>query len=144
MQRVYTFKESGLLQIFLMNYKLRIDDCLKAFSMDPRCTKGCFTKPIFEFGQHCSAKCSKNAERSLTQTERTVILFSMIYVERDDLDPDTREHLWQRASGAHQFKTSYEGYQTDVNSTGAGIDYYQALEKAPVTPNSSVGTIKAD
>lgn len=68
----------------------------------------------------------------------------MIYVERDDLDPDTREHLWLRAAGATQFKTSYEGYKTDARSTGTGIDYYKALEDSPITPNSSVGTIKAD
>ena len=46
----------------------------------------------------------------MSQAERTVILYSMIYVERENLHPDVREHLWMRASGAHQFMKSCTEY----------------------------------
>ena len=65
-----------------------------------------------------------------------MILYSMIYVEREPLHPDVREMLWVRASGAGQFKASYKGYP--------GGSYYEMLEKTPCTPNPSVSTIRAD
>jgi len=67
----------------------------------------------------------------------------MIYVERENLHPDVREHLWMRASGAHQFMKSYTNYPSRTNQE-KGSDYYQALEDSPCPPNPSVGTIKAD
>ena len=72
----------------------------------------------------------------------------MIYVENNDTLPDVREHLWLRASGAHQLIKSYGGYAS-MNSQGQPSgqkpkDYFTALEDAPNPPNTSVGTIKAD
>jgi len=78
---------------------MTIDKLLKTFAYDDGCDEGCFYKTLTTFGQ-CKAKCKQNSERALSETERTVILYSMIYVERKDLHPDVREHLWLRASGS--------------------------------------------
>lgn len=103
-KRTFTFEQAGLLQQFLQNYRMKLDKLLKAFSMDENCQNKCATKDMKHFGmqaQGCQARCKLNMERVLTQAERTVILYSMIYVERENLHPDVREHLWMRSSGAH-------------------------------------------
>ena len=68
----------------------------------------------------------------------------MIYVVEDsNLNPNVREQLWLRSSGAHQLMKSYDGYPVGFSSA-ANQDYYQLLENSPLTPNPSVGMIKAD
>ena len=70
--------------------------------MDKHCQASCSERPIYEFSKGCSAHCALNAETVLSQAERHVILYSMIYVEFENknLHPDVREHLWSRSSGA--------------------------------------------
>ena len=89
--------QSGEIQKFVKYYKMNVERCLKTMAMDPKCVKPCSEKPIFEFGKGCTANCSLNAEKVLTQSERHVILYSFIYLdqggERQDnnLHPDVRE-----------------------------------------------------
>ena len=90
---------------------MKLDKLLKALSMDEECKQECASKEMKDFGKReCQARCRLNSERSLSQAERMMILYSMIYVEREDLHPDVREHLWMRASGAHQMMKSYANY----------------------------------
>ena len=127
---------------------MSIEKCLKSMAMDASCKGWCSERPIEDFGtQDCTAHCGLNAETVLTQAERHVILYSMIYVEYGNLNlhPDVREHLWSRSSGATQLMKSYEDYPIDNSSAGnKKKDYYTALAESPHPPNSSVGTIKAD
>ena len=123
---------------------MKLDRLLKAMSMDEECKNECANKEMKNFGDRdCEARCKANSERTLTSAERMVILYAMIYVERENLHPDVREHLWLRASGASQFMKSYQNYPSRTNPE-RGTDYYLSLEDAPCPPNSSVGTIKAD
>lgn len=113
-------------------------------AMDEVCDQKCSERKIHEIGTlPCQARCKLNVEKALSQSERTVILYSMVYVERENLHPDVREQLWLRASGAAQLMKSYEGYPTS-EQTQSKKDYYSALEESPCPPNTSVGTIKAD
>ena len=133
---------------------MSIEKCLKSMAMDAQCKGWCSERPIEDFGvQDCTTYCGINAETVLTQAERHVILYSMIYVEYGNLNlhPDVREHLWSRSSGATQLMKSYEDYPLDAAAGAAATssgnqkkDYYTALAESPHPPNSSVGTIKAD
>ena len=67
----------------------------------------------------------------------------MLYVDNYNMHADVREHLWMRSSGAAQFMESYSSYAAEELST-SNTDYYSALMKAPIPPNPSVGTIRAD
>ena len=68
-------------------------------AMDKDCVNQCCELKIEEFGENCRAKCSVNAQRSLTQIERHVILYSMVYVSSkntrgepiQNMDPNVRE-----------------------------------------------------
>ena len=117
-------------------------------AMDPECVVKCGSKPIHQFGaKRCTAKCKKSSMRTLTDAQRQVILFSMVFIENKNTHPDVREQLWLRASGAYQLMESYKDYKVEVdssNSTKNVTDYYEALEKSPTPPNPSVCTIKAD
>ena len=82
-------------------------------AMDEDCTQECSEKKnISGFGNDCEARCSLNSETTLSQAQRHVILYSMIYIEHENknLHPDVREHLWLRASGATQLRKTYEDY----------------------------------
>ena len=140
--RTYIFRESGELQQFLQHYKMSIEKCLKTMAMDPECQHKCSEKVIHEFGgSKCKARCEKNAIRALSQTERQVILYSMIYVVQDNanLHPDVREHLWLRASGATQFMKTYVGYASGGQGSAITKDYYTALEDSPKARRGQVG-----
>ena len=147
-KRTFEFGCSADLKLFLQQYKMNIEKCLKSMAMEESCQAECSERPIYEFGgPGCSSRCALNAETALSQSERHVILYSMIYVdfENKNLHPNVREHLWSRASGATQLMKTYEGYPVDANAPeGMRKDYYTALTEAPNPPNSSVGTIKAD
>ena len=54
-KRVYRFRESGELQLFLKNYRMNIDKCLKSMAMDEECKMGCSERKIYEFGKDCEA-----------------------------------------------------------------------------------------
>lgn len=101
--RSYVFEESGPLKIFLVNYRMTIERCLKTMAMDSNCQADCSERVIHEFGlaPKCTALCSLNAQKSLTKIERHVILYSMVYVSNSKKDergnpiqnmhPDVRE-----------------------------------------------------
>ena len=81
---------------------MKLDKLLKALSMDKYCIRKCAVREMRHFGdRECAHNCKSNSERTLSSAERIVILYSMIYVERESLHPDIREHLWMRASGAY-------------------------------------------
>lgn len=124
---------------------MSIEKCLKTIAMDPNCVNKCTSRYITDFGLNpCKAKCKARSKRTLTETERQIILYSMMYFddENKNTHPDVREHLWLRASGAHQLMDSYNAQVKPVN--GKPVDYYTALESSPTAPNPSVCTIKAD
>ena len=68
----------------------------------------------------------------------------MLYVDlsKQNLQPDVREHLWLRASGASQLLKTYDDYVIDPDDLEAKtIDYYTALKEAPTVPNPSIKLI---
>ena len=101
------------LKNFLITYEMTIEKCLKSMAMDPDCNVGCSEiEFIDDFGgKGCKSKCKKNSLRALSETERHVILYSMLYVPNYNTHPDVREHLWMRASGASQYIDSYDEYR---------------------------------
>lgn len=86
-------------------------------AMDRACLNGCSELSIKKFGKNCDYSCANNAKKMLSENERLLILFSMIFVvekvENFNIDPDVRTHLWLRASGAAQFIDCNEGYQIE-------------------------------
>ena len=77
----------------------------------------------------------------LSEGERQLILYSMLYVQDTNIHPDVREHLWMRASGAAQLQETYSGYKS---SDGKTVDYYETLLLSPTPAHVSQIDIDRD
>ena len=148
---------------------MNVERILKTISMDPSCNARCNAKQIYDFGRNCDRQCRKNMQKTLTPSERQVIIMSMMYCKalktsdlltyksdkfRSEIDggssdpnarlhPDLREILWLRASGSYQLMLTYDSYPNKKRPADKK-DYFTALLESPNVPNPSTSKILAD
>ena len=141
----FEFVNADLLKRYIVNKKMTVKKLIIGFSVHPKCKNNCIAGQTAEIGNNCPDTCAVRMKRTLSDDERKVILYSMIYLEKENqnLDPDVRTLLWLRASGANQYLDTFREYPIK-DGGNEKWDYYTALSKSPIPPSPSISLIHAD
>jgi len=142
----FYIEEADNQRAFVIINKLTVEMLLRRMSVVEECKSGCLEGDFIKMGRNCKAGCEKRRQQALSDEERTLIVFSLLYVDlpaNKNLHPDVRALLWLRASGASQYIATFDGYPSR-DKPGTKSDYYKALKNSVTPVNPSVVVIEND
>ena len=78
------FMNADSLKKYIVKSNMTVKKLLVGFSIHPKCQNNCIGGHIAEIGKSCQDTCAPLMKRTLSDDERKVILYSMIYLEKEN------------------------------------------------------------